>query len=83
MIGLVVGLVAYQLMRLTDDHLLAVAISLVAAYGTYLVADRLHESGIIATVMVGLVIGNARRPFPLDARPATPWTPSGSSWRSC
>ena len=67
-IGLVVGLVAYQLMRLTDDHLLAVAISVVAAYGTYLVADRLHESGIIATVMVGLVIGNARHPFPLDER---------------
>jgi Na+:H+ antiporter len=67
-IGLVVGLVAYQLMRITDDHLLAVAISIVAAYGTYLVADRVHESGIIATVMVGLVLGNARRPFPLDAR---------------
>jgi CPA1 family monovalent cation:H+ antiporter len=68
LIGFVVGMVAYQLMRLTDDHLLAVAISLVAAYGTYLVADRLHESGIIATVVVGLVIGNARHPFPLDAR---------------
>ena len=46
-------------MRLTDDHLIEVAISVVAAYGTYLVADRLHESGIIATVIVGLVMGNA------------------------
>jgi Na+:H+ antiporter len=65
-IGLVAGALAYALMRLTDDHLLVVAISVVAAYGTYLIADRLHESGIIATVMVGLVLGNARHPFPFE-----------------
>ena len=58
-IGLVAGLIAERLMRLADDHLIEVAISVVAAYGTYLVADRLHESGIIATVVVGLVMGNA------------------------
>lgn len=58
-IGLVAGLIAERLMRLAGDHLIEVAISVVAAYGTYLIADRLHESGIIATVLVGLVIGNA------------------------
>src|SRR5262245_2882714 len=58
-IGAVAGFVAERLMRLAGDHLIEVAISLVAAYGTYLVVDRLHESGIIATVVVGLVIGNA------------------------
>ncbi len=66
-IGLVAGAAAFWLMRMTDDRLLVVAISVVAAYGTYLVADRLHESGIIATVMVGLVLGNLRHPMPLDA----------------
>jgi CPA1 family monovalent cation:H+ antiporter len=65
-IGLLAGAAAYALMRLTDDRLLVVAISVVAAYGTYLVADRLHESGIFATVMVGLVLGNLRHPFPLS-----------------
>ena len=65
-VGLVAGAAAYALMRFTDDHLLVVAISVVAAYGTYLIADRLHESGIIATVMVGLVLGNARHPFPFE-----------------
>ncbi len=58
-IGLVAGFVAERLMRLADDHLIEVAISVVFAYGTYLIADRLHESGIIATVVVGLVLGNA------------------------
>ena len=46
-------------MQFADDHLIEVSISVVAAYGTYLLADRLHESGIIATVVVGLVLGNA------------------------
>lgn len=56
-IGLIGGFVADRLMRITRDPQLVVAISLVAAYGTYLIADHLHESGIIATVVVGLVIG--------------------------
>ncbi len=58
-IGAVAGWVAERLMRLADDHLIEIAISVIAAYGTYLVADRLHESGIIATVVVGLALGNA------------------------
>ena len=32
-------------MRYADDNLLELAISVVAAYGTYLLADRLNESG--------------------------------------
>ncbi len=57
-IGIAVGMLAERLMRIADDHLIEVAISVIAAYGTYLVADRIHESGIIATVVVGLVLGN-------------------------
>jgi monovalent cation:H+ antiporter, CPA1 family len=56
-IGIVAGYLAFRAMRATDDPQLEVAISVVAAYGTYLLADRLHESGIIATVVVGLVLG--------------------------
>jgi Na+:H+ antiporter len=67
-IGAVAGWAAERLMRLADDHLIEVAISVVAAYGTYLVADRLHESGIIATVVVGLVLGNAGGALRLSAR---------------
>ena len=57
-IGVIAGFAAFWFMHATDDPQLEVAISVVAAYGTYLVADRLHESGIIATVVVGLVLGN-------------------------
>jgi CPA1 family monovalent cation:H+ antiporter len=56
-IGLVAGAAAVRLMALTTDRLVQATISVVAAYGTYLVALRLGESGIIATVMAGVVIG--------------------------
>jgi len=67
-IGLVAGRVAYRLMHAANDHLIELAISVVAAYGTYLLADRLNESGIIATVVVGIVLGNEVEPRPLSSR---------------
>jgi CPA1 family monovalent cation:H+ antiporter len=57
-VGLLVGFVAHRLMTTLDDHLVEITLSLVTAYGAYLVADRLHGSGVIAVVMAGLLIGN-------------------------
>ena len=60
-IGLVAGFIAARLMSLVDDHLIQLTISVVLAYGTYLLADGLHESGIIATVVAAVVLGNYGR----------------------
>ncbi len=60
-IGLVAGFVAARLMALVDDHLIQLTISVVLAYGTYLLADGVHESGIIATVVAAVVLGNFGR----------------------
>jgi monovalent cation:H+ antiporter, CPA1 family len=57
-VGIAVGFVAKKLMDSLDDHLVEITLSLVAAYGSFLVADRLHGSGIIATMAAGLFIGN-------------------------
>jgi Na+:H+ antiporter len=57
-IGLASGFVFSRLIAIVDDHLVELTLSLAAAYGTYLVADRIHQSGIIATVVAGLVIGD-------------------------
>ena len=57
-VGLLVGFVAHRLMSTLDDHLVEIMLSLVTAYGAYLIADRLHGSGVIAVVMAGLPIGN-------------------------
>jgi CPA1 family monovalent cation:H+ antiporter len=49
-------------MSLVDDHLIELTISVVLAYGTYLLTDALHGSGIIATVVAAVVLGNYGRP---------------------
>ncbi len=63
LIGLVGGLVVSFIVTRVDDHLVETTISLALAYGTYVVADALHESGIIATVTAGIVLGNVGRRF--------------------
>lgn len=60
-IGVVGGWAASRLMTLVDDHSIELSISLAAAYGTYLVADALHQSGVIATLVAGIVIGSYGR----------------------
>ncbi len=60
-IGLTAGYVAARVMALVDDDLIELTISVVLAYGTYLVADGLHESGVIATVVAAIVLGDHRR----------------------
>jgi CPA1 family monovalent cation:H+ antiporter len=67
-IGLVVGWLASRLMKLVDDLSIELTISLATAYGTYLLADGLHESGIIATVVAGVVIGTYGRAVGLSRR---------------
>ena len=60
-IGLVAGWLASRLIGLIDDVAIELAISLAAAYGVYVLADGLHQSGIIATVVAGVVIGTQGR----------------------
>ncbi len=67
-IGALAGLVAVRTMHLARDHTVQVMVSLVAAYGTYLAADAINQSGIIATVVAGIVIGNAGGRFTLPTQ---------------
>ncbi|HEY8177804.1 MAG TPA: cation:proton antiporter, partial [Candidatus Limnocylindria bacterium] len=62
------GWLATLALRPVPDHLLELTISLVAAYGSYLLAQRLGQSGLIATVVCALVIGNHAREAVLTGR---------------
>ena len=55
------GLIASRLIAHVDDHLIELSVTVVLAYGTYLLADQLHESGVIATVVAAIVLGNYGR----------------------
>ena len=67
-IGLVLGGVAAWIGGTIDDVNLELTLTLIAAYGVYLLADSLHESGIIAAVVAGIVIGNYGRRGGMSAR---------------
>jgi CPA1 family monovalent cation:H+ antiporter len=68
LIGAVAAFAASRVIARVDDHLVELTISVVLAYGTYLVADELHQSGIIATVVAGAVLGSYGRQIGMSKR---------------
>ncbi len=62
-VGVGGGLVAARLIRATNEGTiqLGVGVSLVAAYGTYQLADVIGLSGILATVIAGIALGSRMR----------------------
>jgi len=57
-VGLVTGYVFSMLLKRIDDPQVEITLTTVLAYGSYLIAQSLHLSGVIATVSTGLLIGN-------------------------
>lgn len=60
-IGGVCGLLVSRLVRHIDEPLIETTITLVLAYGMYLVADFFHTSGILAVIVAGLIVGSYGR----------------------
>ena len=58
LVGLACGGVAIVLAGRTSDHLVEAALTAVAAYGSFLLAEDFHFSGVLATVAAGLLLGN-------------------------
>ena len=56
--GGAVALGALLLAGRTDDHLVEITFTTVAAYGSFLLADHFGLSGVLATITAGLVMGN-------------------------
>ncbi len=67
-IGALIGYLISRVLRSTSDHLIELTLTLLAAYGTYLVADLVHGSGIIASVAAGIVVGTYGRRHGLSPR---------------
>ncbi len=58
--GVAVALVALLLAGRTDDHLVQITFTTVAAYGSFLLAEHFGLSGVLATITAGLVIRNIK-----------------------
>ncbi|HTC35394.1 MAG TPA: sodium:proton antiporter [Bryobacteraceae bacterium] len=56
--GAAIAALALLLAGNTQDHLIEIALTTVAAYGSFLLAERFHMSGVLATLSAGLTLGN-------------------------
>jgi monovalent cation:H+ antiporter, CPA1 family len=57
-IGVVLGWLVAQLIARIDDYLIETTLTTVVAFGSYLVAERLSVSGVLAVVGAGILVGN-------------------------
>jgi len=63
-IGFAAGYAVFSVMRELDEHMTEIVLTLVLAYGSFILAEHsisvggIHFSGVIATVVAGLFIGN-------------------------
>lgn len=56
--GIVIGSLASLLTRRIDDPMIEITLTTIAAYGSFVTAETLHFSGIIATAAAGMLCGN-------------------------
>ncbi len=66
--GLVIGGIAYGMLKSVDNYQVEVLITLALVAGGYAMADTLHLSGPIAIVVAGLLIGNHGRLLAMSDR---------------
>jgi monovalent cation:H+ antiporter, CPA1 family len=58
LIGLAISGVALLIAGRTEDHLVEITLTTIAAYSSFLIAEHFHASGVIAAVAAGLMVGN-------------------------
>jgi CPA1 family monovalent cation:H+ antiporter len=72
LVGLLTGLATRRLLSWLDDVMVMITITTTAAYGSFLIADTIGASGVIAAVTAGLLSGThaSRRAISPPARAA-------------
>ena len=62
-IGLAVSIAILLIVGRTDEPLVEITLTTIAAYGSFLVAEHLQASGIISALAAGLMVGSAGSRF--------------------
>ena len=57
-IGGLCGVAAILVAQRTTEHLIEAALTTITAFGAFLIAEYFHVSGVLATVVAGLILGN-------------------------
>ncbi len=63
LVGVAVGALASQVTKRVDEPTIEITLTVIAAYGSFVAAEHIHVSGVIATVAAGMVCGNYGRNY--------------------
>jgi CPA1 family monovalent cation:H+ antiporter len=63
LVGIAVGAFAVFLFRILEDRLVETMITLPVAFGSFILAEHYHLSGILAVVAAGILVGNAMQNY--------------------
>ncbi len=66
--GLLIGYIAYQMLKSIDNYQIEILISLALVMGGYALGERIQISAPIAMVVAGLLIGNHGRKFAMSEK---------------
>lgn len=68
--GLVVGAAVAGVLLLlsgrTDDYLVEITLTMIAAYGSFFLAEKIHASGVLASVTAGMIVGEIGNRGPIS-----------------
>ncbi len=60
-VGAIIAIIASTLTSYFDDHLLEITLTTIVAYGSFLLAEEMHVSPVMAVLVAGLILGNYGR----------------------
>ena len=84
-VGMAVAFVIGKIRRYVQQTALDTSLSLITPFVSYLVAERIHASGVLAVVVTGLLLGHKAQQIqnahPRASANVTIGRPSSSSWR--
>ena len=61
LVGASFGIGATEVIKRLDDPMIEITLTMIAAYGSFVLAEDLQVSGVIATVVAGMLCGNLGR----------------------
>lgn len=67
-IGFAIAWCAAHIRARLDDASIEITLTTIAAYASFIAAEHLHCSGVIATVVAGIVCGRSGRRHPMNAK---------------
>ena len=67
LVGAGIGGLASVMTRQVDDHLIEITLTTLVAWGSFLIAEELHVSGVLSTVTAGILMGSFGKYFGMSA----------------